>query len=340
MEFDLLNLWGALSPGGTKNLAERCDEIIEIFSRAKYQVLLNPLAFKIHHSPPPTQPLEMAAAAASLEYPQQHPPRGKGKEVAGEAVDVYMKAESGGQEKQSSSLGQLRTTSKRSSSRTDDLGGNRRMRMAAPKIGNTEMPPEDGFTWRKYGQKEILNAKYPRSYYRCTHQKLCNCPAKKQVQRLDDDPYTFDILYRGEHTCHMSNTAPSSVPPPPSPPPTVHHDIFVPHQPITTVGYDWLSRASSEDACTIFSHNNNPLQQQLYSVSSSTSSVLGMHIVEAAPSSTVRSHQGRSDQVVDLLTNNHHSLVDWSEMFNSGSSSTNSMEIIFPPANDKMGQQG
>lgn len=47
-------------------------------------------------------------------------------------------------------------------SRTDDLGGNRRMRMAAPKIGNTEMPPEDGFTWRKYGQKEILNAKYPR----------------------------------------------------------------------------------------------------------------------------------------------------------------------------------
>ncbi|MCI72290.1 WRKY transcription factor 55-like, partial [Trifolium medium] len=31
----------------------------------------------------------------------------------------------------------------------------------APQIGNTEMPPEDGFTWRKYGQKEILGRKYP-----------------------------------------------------------------------------------------------------------------------------------------------------------------------------------
>lgn len=54
-----------------------------------------------------------------------------------------------------------------------------------------------------------------RSYYRCTHQKLYKCQAKKQVQRLDNDPTTLEILYRGEHTCHMSSTAPS-IPPPPS----------------------------------------------------------------------------------------------------------------------------
>ena len=35
-------------------------------------------------------------------------------------------------------------------------------RMAAPKIGNTEIPPEDGFTWRKYGQKEIMGSRFPR----------------------------------------------------------------------------------------------------------------------------------------------------------------------------------
>ncbi|KAL2339486.1 hypothetical protein Fmac_007426 [Flemingia macrophylla] len=80
----------------------------------------------------------------------------------------------------------------------------------APEFGNTEMPPEDGFTWRKYGQKEILGSKYPRSYYRCTHQKLYECQAKKQVQRLDGNPNIFEVTYRGKHTCHMSSTAPSS----------------------------------------------------------------------------------------------------------------------------------
>ncbi|CAI8585778.1 unnamed protein product [Vicia faba] len=86
----------------------------------------------------------------------------------------------------------------------------------APQIGNTEMPPEDGFTWRKYGQKEILGRKYPRSYYRCTHQKLYHCPAKKQVQRLDDIPNIVEVTYRGEHICHKSLTAPSSYPPLPT----------------------------------------------------------------------------------------------------------------------------
>ncbi|KAF4380077.1 hypothetical protein F8388_018201 [Cannabis sativa] len=83
--------------------------------------------------------------------------------------------------------------------------------MAAPQIGNTEIPPEDNYTWRKYGQKEIMGSKYPRSYYRCTHQKLYQCPAKKQVQRMDDDPLMFEVMYRGSHTCHMSATAPTSI---------------------------------------------------------------------------------------------------------------------------------
>ncbi|KAE9605957.1 hypothetical protein Lal_00024482 [Lupinus albus] len=87
-----------------------------------------------------------------------------------------------------------------------------KMMVPAPEIGNTEIPPEDGFTWRKYGQKEILGSKYPRSYYRCTHQKLYGCQAKKQVQKLDHNSNMFEVTYRGEHTCHMSSTAPSSFP--------------------------------------------------------------------------------------------------------------------------------
>ncbi|XP_058188569.1 WRKY transcription factor 55-like [Rhododendron vialii] len=84
--------------------------------------------------------------------------------------------------------------------------------MPAPRMGNTEIPPEDGYTWRKYGQKNILGSTFPRSYYRCTHSQLYDCPARKQVHRLDDNPFTFQVTYRGDHTCHMSSTAPSASP--------------------------------------------------------------------------------------------------------------------------------
>ncbi|KAG1330347.1 putative WRKY transcription factor 41 [Cocos nucifera] len=64
-----------------------------------------------------------------------------------------------------------------------------------------EGPIDDGFSWRKYGQKGILGAKYPRGYYRCTHRNAQGCPAKKLVQRSDADPAVFDITYWGGHTC-------------------------------------------------------------------------------------------------------------------------------------------
>lgn len=67
--------------------------------------------------------------------------------------------------------------------------------------GGTEGPADDGHSWRKYGQKDILGAKHPRAYYRCTHRNSQNCPATKQVQRTDDHPALFDVVYHGEHTC-------------------------------------------------------------------------------------------------------------------------------------------
>ncbi|XP_017697057.1 WRKY transcription factor 55-like [Phoenix dactylifera] len=45
-----------------------------------------------------------------------------------------------------------------------------------------------------------------RSYYRCTHKSYYGCEAKKQVQRLDDDPYTYEIKYCGTHSCNTSTT--------------------------------------------------------------------------------------------------------------------------------------
>uniref|UniRef100_A0A7N0VKC8 WRKY domain-containing protein n=1 Tax=Kalanchoe fedtschenkoi TaxID=63787 RepID=A0A7N0VKC8_KALFE len=64
-----------------------------------------------------------------------------------------------------------------------------------------EGPHDDGYSWRKYGQKDILGAKYPRSYYRCTYRNIKHCGATKQVQRSDEDPTVFEITYKGKHTC-------------------------------------------------------------------------------------------------------------------------------------------
>ncbi|CAO2838675.1 unnamed protein product [Amaranthus hypochondriacus] len=76
-----------------------------------------------------------------------------------------------------------------------------------------EGPIEDGFNWRKYGQKEILGAKFTRAYYRCTYKQIQGCPATKQVQRCEDDPSFFQVSYRGEHTCsHTSSSSSSSFP--------------------------------------------------------------------------------------------------------------------------------
>ncbi|KAJ1429512.1 WRKY domain [Sesbania bispinosa] len=60
---------------------------------------------------------------------------------------------------------------------------------------------DDGYSWRKYGQKDILGAKFPRGYYRCTHRNAQGCLATKQVQKSDEDEKIFEITYKGRHTC-------------------------------------------------------------------------------------------------------------------------------------------
>ncbi|XP_047336795.1 probable WRKY transcription factor 49 [Impatiens glandulifera] len=55
---------------------------------------------------------------------------------------------------------------------------------------------DDGYKWRKYGQKSIKNSPHPRSYYRCTNPR---CNAKKQVERCSDDPDTLVVTYEGLH---------------------------------------------------------------------------------------------------------------------------------------------
>ncbi|XP_065860547.1 probable WRKY transcription factor 57 isoform X2 [Euphorbia lathyris] len=57
---------------------------------------------------------------------------------------------------------------------------------------------EDGYRWRKYGQKAVKNSPFPRSYYRCTNGK---CTVKKRVERSCEDPTIVITTYEGQH-CH------------------------------------------------------------------------------------------------------------------------------------------
>lgn len=54
---------------------------------------------------------------------------------------------------------------------------------------------DDGYNWRKYGQKQVKGSEYPRSYYKCTHP---NCQVKKKVERSHEGHIT-EIIYKGAH---------------------------------------------------------------------------------------------------------------------------------------------
>ncbi|KAJ6795644.1 putative WRKY transcription factor 48 [Iris pallida] len=56
---------------------------------------------------------------------------------------------------------------------------------------------EDGYRWRKYGQKAVKNSPFPRSYYRCT---AAACGVKKRVERSVADRTVVVTTYEGQHT--------------------------------------------------------------------------------------------------------------------------------------------
>ncbi|XP_044508226.1 probable WRKY transcription factor 20 [Mangifera indica] len=63
------------------------------------------------------------------------------------------------------------------------------------KGSGSSVPADDGFNWRKYGQKHVKGSEFPRSYYKCTHP---NCEVKKLFERSHDGQIT-EIIYKGTH---------------------------------------------------------------------------------------------------------------------------------------------
>ncbi|KAL8199441.1 hypothetical protein R6Q57_013009 [Mikania cordata] len=55
---------------------------------------------------------------------------------------------------------------------------------------------DDGFKWRKYGQKVVKGNTNPRSYYKCTY---AGCNVRKHVERAPSDPKSVVTTYEGKH---------------------------------------------------------------------------------------------------------------------------------------------
>ncbi|KAF8091940.1 hypothetical protein N665_0431s0009 [Sinapis alba] len=55
---------------------------------------------------------------------------------------------------------------------------------------------EDGYNWRKYGQKQVKGSENPRSYFRCTYP---NCVTKKKVETSLIKGHITEIIYKGSH---------------------------------------------------------------------------------------------------------------------------------------------
>lgn len=69
----------------------------------------------------------------------------------------------------------------------------------------------DGYRWRKYGQKFVKGNANPRSYYRCSK---AGCSVKKHVERASHDAKVVITTYEGQHDHDMppARMVPNSTP--------------------------------------------------------------------------------------------------------------------------------
>ncbi|XP_020223656.1 probable WRKY transcription factor 11 [Cajanus cajan] len=84
----------------------------------------------------------------------------------------------------------------------------RTIRVPAISSKIADIPPDE-YSWRKYGQKPIKGSPYPRGYYKCS--TVRGCPARKHVERAQDDPKMLIVTYEGEHRHALPSTAVAGV---------------------------------------------------------------------------------------------------------------------------------
>ncbi|KAI4365537.1 hypothetical protein MLD38_021515 [Melastoma candidum] len=82
-----------------------------------------------------------------------------------------------------------------SSDQTASLSQQKQQQSSSYSYLREQKKSDDGYNWRKYGQKQVKGSENPRSYYKCT---FPNCPTKKKVETSLEGHIT-EIVYKGTH---------------------------------------------------------------------------------------------------------------------------------------------
>ncbi|CAL4995898.1 unnamed protein product [Urochloa decumbens] len=198
-------------PAATDERERAVAEVAEVYERIKIQ---QPLLFEFHHHSSSHQQLAQSllsdalrALNVALSVMKQQQPSPAPAVIPITSV-VVVKAEPRGLSPRSPASADSEAiatpTERRAKKRRSSsvMEGNKTS--SSSWVDFTIVPYEDGYEWRKYGEKKINGTSYTRSYFRCTYKDDTGCLATKHVQQKDSssDPPLFQVTYNNKHTCN------------------------------------------------------------------------------------------------------------------------------------------